>query len=33
MTCSPISTWQIERENVVAVTDFIFLGSQNHWGW
>ena len=24
----PITTWQIEREKVDAVTDFIFLGSK-----
>ena len=28
MDSSPISSWQIERENVEAVTDFIFLASQ-----
>ena len=28
MTSSPISSWQIEREKVEAVTDFIFLGSK-----
>ena len=26
MTCSPITSWQIEGEKVEAVTDFIFLG-------
>ena len=25
---SPITSWQIEREKVEAVTDFIFLGSK-----
>ena len=25
---SPITSWQIEGENVEAVTDFIFLGSR-----
>ena len=30
----PITSWQIEREKVEAVTDFIFLGSlPNHCGW
>ena len=33
MAFSPTSTWQIEGEKVEAVTDFIFLGSQNHCGW
>ena len=28
MDSSPITSWQIERENVEAVTDFIFLASQ-----
>ena len=30
-TCSSIlASWQEEGEKVEAVTDFIFLGSQNH---
>ena len=28
MASSPITSWQIEGENVKAVTDFIFLGSK-----
>ena len=28
MASSPITLWQIEREKVEAVTDFIFLGSK-----
>ena len=28
MALSPITSWQIEREKVEAVTDFIFLGSK-----
>ena len=28
MACSPISSWQIEGENVEVVTDFLFLGSK-----
>ena len=28
MASGPITSWQIERENVEAVTDFIFLGSK-----
>ena len=33
MAFSPTRTWPIEGEKVEAVTDFIFLGSQNHCGW
>ena len=28
MACRPITVWQIEGEEVEAVTDFIFLGSK-----
>ena len=28
MASGPITSWQIEGENMEAVTDFIFLGSQ-----
>ena len=28
MAPAPITSWQIDRENVEAVTDFIFLGSK-----
>ena len=28
MASGPITSWQIEREKVWAVTDFIFLGSK-----
>ena len=28
MASGPITSWQIESENVEAVTDFIFLGCQ-----
>ena len=27
-TSGPITSWQIERENVETVTDFLFLGSE-----
>ena len=27
MTCSPITSWQIDGEKVETVTDFLFLGS------
>ena len=30
MTSSPITSWQIDRE---TVTDFYFLGLQNHCRW
>ena len=28
MVSGPIASWQTERENVEAVTDFLFLGSK-----
>ena len=28
MASGPITSWQIEREKVEAVTDFIYLGSK-----
>ena len=28
MASGPITSWQIEREEVEAVTDFVFLGSK-----
>ena len=28
MASSPITSWQIDRENVERITDFIFLGSR-----
>ena len=28
MASDPITSWQIDREKVEAVTDFIFLGSK-----
>ena len=28
MASGPITSWQIDRENVEAVSDFIFLGSK-----
>ena len=31
MASSPITSWQIEGEKVEAVTDFLFLGSKNHY--
>ena len=31
MASSPITSWHLEGGKVEAVTDFIFLGSKNHW--
>ena len=34
MASSLITSWQVDREIMEAVTDFIFLGSKNHcWWW
>ena len=33
MASGPITSWQIDRETVETVTDFIFLGSKNHFRW
>ena len=30
---SSITSWQIDRETVETVADFIFLGSKNHCRW
>ena len=30
---SPITSWQIDGETVETVSDFIFLGLQNHCRW
>ena len=32
MASGPITSWQIDGENVVTVTDY-FLGLQNHCRW
>ena len=29
MACGPITSWQIDRETVETVTDFIFRGSKS----
>ena len=29
----PITSWQIDKETMETVTDFIFLGSKNHCRW
>ena len=31
MTSGPITSWQIDGEKMETVTDFYFLGLQNHW--
>ena len=33
MKSGPITSWQIEGENVETVTDFILGGLQNHFRW
>ena len=33
MASSSITSWQIDRETVARVTDFIFGGLQNHCRW
>ena len=33
MASGPITSWQIDVETVETVTDFIFLGLQNHCRW
>ena len=33
MASGPITSWQIDGETVETVSDFIFLGLQNHCIW
>ena len=33
MASGPITSWEIDGETVETVSDFIFLGSQNHCRW
>ena len=33
MASGPITSWQIDGETVVTVSDFIFGGLQNHCRW
>ena len=33
MTSDPITSWEIDGETVETVSDFIFLGFQNHCRW
>ena len=33
MASSPTTSWQIDGEMMETVTDFIILGSKNHFRW
>ena len=33
MASGPITSWQIDGKTMATVTDFIFLGLQNHCRW
>ena len=33
MASGPITSWETDRETMETVTDFYFLGLQNHCGW
>ena len=33
MASSPTTSWQIDGETMETVTDFVFLGLQNHCRW
>ena len=33
MASGPITPWEIDGETVETVSDFIFLGLQNHFRW
>ena len=33
MASGPITSWQIDGETVETVSDFMFLGLQNHCRW
>ena len=33
MASGPIASWQIDGKTMETVTDFIFLGLQNHCRW
>ena len=33
MASVPITSWEIDEETVETVSDFIFLGLQNHCRW
>ena len=33
MASSPITSWQLDGQTMETATDFIFLGSKNHYRW
>ena len=33
MASCPVTSWEIDGETVETVSDFIFGGLQNHYGW
>ena len=33
MASGPITSWEIDRESLETVADFIFWGSKNHCRW
>ena len=33
MASGPITSWEIDQEKVIRVSDFIFFGLQNHCRW
>ena len=33
MASGPITSWQIDGETIKTITDFYFLGLQNHCKW
>ena len=33
MVSDPITSWEIDRETVETVADFVFFGLQNHCRW
>ena len=33
LASGPITSWEIDGETVETVSDFIFGGLQNQWGW
>ena len=33
MASGPITSWQIDEKTVETLTDFIYLGLQNHCRW
>ena len=33
MASGPVTSWKIDGETVETVSDFMFLGLQNHYSW